>query len=140
MSEQNYQKAEFNRDVLKWAREDSDVSAGRAAQALDISEEEYALIEAGEKDISTGQLRLLSQLTGRPFGFFFLPQPPAVRKAASGKRFVRVTVEAVVEFDAAKTAEEIKADLSKSLYAYRSEEILDLIIAGVADEGVEFIE
>lgn len=68
--------ANVNPDLLRWARERADLSAGMLATKLQTTEDKVDAWESGEKKITMKQAMKLADKTFVPFGYFFLNEPP----------------------------------------------------------------
>lgn len=75
-----------NPHLLAWAREQSGYSPGPVAKRLNVKPERLLAWERGEGKPTVRQARELARFYHRPFGLFFLPQPPALPPLAAEYR------------------------------------------------------
>ena len=75
-----------NPDLLVWAREQSGYTPGPVAKRLNVKPERLLAWEKGEVKPTVRQARELARLYHRPFGIFFLPQPPSLPPLAAEYR------------------------------------------------------
>lgn len=73
-------------DVLEWARRESGYAPEPVAKRLNVKPEHVLAWEKGERKPTVRQAQDLARFYHRPFGVFFLPQPPALRPLASEYR------------------------------------------------------
>lgn len=78
-----------NPDLLVWAREQSGYAPGSVAKRLNVKPERLLAWERGEVKPTVRQAKELARFYHRPFGLFFLPQPPAIPPLAA--EFRRLT-------------------------------------------------
>lgn len=78
--------AEVNPALLAWAREESGYSAEVVAKRLGIKVERLEAWERGERKPTVRQTQQLAKHYRRPFGVFFLPQPPSIPPLAAEYR------------------------------------------------------
>jgi Zn-dependent peptidase ImmA (M78 family) len=78
-----------NPDLLVWAREQSGYTPGPVAKRLNVKPERLLAWERGEVKPTVRQAKELARFYHRPFGIFFLPQPPAIPPLAA--EFRRLT-------------------------------------------------
>ena len=75
-----------NPPLLVWAREESGFALEPIAKRLNVKPERLLAWERGEAKPSVRQTQALARLYRRPFGLFFLPQPPALPPLAAEYR------------------------------------------------------
>lgn len=75
-----------NPDVLTWAREESGYTPEPVAKRLNVKTEHVLAWERGEKKPTVRQAQELAKFYHRPFGVFFLPQPPVLAPLAAEYR------------------------------------------------------
>ena len=75
-----------NPTVLTWARQESGYPPEPVARRLNVKLERLLAWERGEKKPTVRQAQDLAKLYHRPFGVFFLPQPPALPPLAAEYR------------------------------------------------------
>jgi Zn-dependent peptidase ImmA (M78 family)/transcriptional regulator with XRE-family HTH domain len=75
-----------NPPLLVWAREQSGHAPDWVARKLSVKPERLLAWENGERKPTVRQAQELAKLYHRPFGVFFLPQPPALPPLASEYR------------------------------------------------------
>jgi transcriptional regulator with XRE-family HTH domain len=74
--------------LLSWARAESGLSAERVGRRLGVEPARVAAWEQGERKPSVRQVMNLARIYRRPFGLFFLAQPPSGEPlAAEYRRF-----------------------------------------------------
>jgi len=78
--------AEVNPTLLIWAREQSGYPAELIAKRLGVSVARLEAWELGRRKPTVRQIQELARRYRRPFGVFFLPQPPSVPPLASEYR------------------------------------------------------
>jgi Zn-dependent peptidase ImmA (M78 family)/DNA-binding XRE family transcriptional regulator len=78
--------AEVNPDVLAWAREQSGYPPGVVARRVGVKPERLIAWEQGQRKPTVRQTQELARYYHRPFGVFFLPQPPALPPLAAEYR------------------------------------------------------
>lgn len=71
--------ANVNPDLLVWARDQSGYPADFVARRLGVTPDRLHSWERGERKPTVRQTQHLARCYHRPFGLFFLPQPPAVQ-------------------------------------------------------------
>ncbi len=76
----------INPPLLVWAREESGYPPEVVARRLDVKQERLEAWERGELKPTVRQVQELAKFYHRPFGVFFLPQPPALPPLASEYR------------------------------------------------------
>ncbi|RJQ50217.1 MAG: ImmA/IrrE family metallo-endopeptidase [Nitrospiraceae bacterium] len=79
-------QALVNPDVLEWARKESGYEPDTVAKRLHVKLEKILSWEKGEKKPTVRQAQELAKFYHRPFGVFFLPQPPALTPLAAEYR------------------------------------------------------
>lgn len=72
--------------VLEWARQESGYAPEPVAKRLHVKPEKILSWEKGEKKPSVRQAQELAKFYHRPFGVFFLPQPPVLAPLAAEYR------------------------------------------------------
>lgn len=75
-----------NPSLLIWAREQSGYTPGPVAKRLNVKPERLLAWERGEVKPSVRQAQALAHFYHRPFGVFFLPQPPSIPPLATEYR------------------------------------------------------
>jgi Zn-dependent peptidase ImmA (M78 family)/DNA-binding XRE family transcriptional regulator len=75
-----------NPDVLTWAREESGYPLEPVAKRLNVKPEYVLAWERGDKKPTVRQAQELAKFYHRPFGVFFLPQPPTLPPLAAEYR------------------------------------------------------
>ena len=75
-----------NPDVLEWARKESGYAPEPVAKRLNVKPEKIVAWERGDKKPTVRQAQELAKFYHRPFGVFFLPQPPALPPLAAEYR------------------------------------------------------
>jgi Zn-dependent peptidase ImmA (M78 family)/DNA-binding XRE family transcriptional regulator len=75
-----------NPPLLVWAREQSGYDPEPVAKRLKVKKERLLAWERGEDRPTLRQAQALAKMYHRPFGVFFLPQPPALPPLASEYR------------------------------------------------------
>jgi Zn-dependent peptidase ImmA (M78 family)/DNA-binding XRE family transcriptional regulator len=75
-----------NPTVLTWAREESGYPPEPVAKRLNVKPEHLLAWERGDSKPTVRQAQNLAKLYRRPFGVFFLPQPPALPPLAAEYR------------------------------------------------------
>ena len=75
-----------NPSLLTWAREQSGYSPGPVAKRLNVKPERLLAWERGELKPTVRQAQALARFYHRPFGLFFLPQPPVLPPLAAEYR------------------------------------------------------
>ena len=75
--------AEVNPTLLVWAREQSGYPAEVVAKRLGVKPERVEAWERGERKPTVQQTQELAKYYRRPFGVFFLPQPPSIPPLAT---------------------------------------------------------
>ncbi len=78
--------AEVNPALLAWAREESGYARELVAKRLGVKRERLEAWERGERKPTVRQTQELARYYHRPFGVFFLPQPPSVPPLAAEYR------------------------------------------------------
>lgn len=78
--------AEVNPTLLVWAREQSGYSPELVAKRLGVKLERLEAWERGERKPTVRQTQELAKYYQRPFGVFFLPQPPSIPPLAAEYR------------------------------------------------------
>ena len=78
--------AEVNPTLLVWAREQSGYPPEIVAKRLGVKLERLEAWERGERKPTVRQTQELARYYHRPFGVFFLPQPPSVPPLAAEYR------------------------------------------------------
>lgn len=78
--------AEVNPTLPVWAREESGYSPEVVAKRLGVKPERLEAWERGERKPTVHQTQELAKYYHRPFGVFFLPQPPSVPPLAAEYR------------------------------------------------------
>ena len=79
-------QALVNHEVLEWARKESGYALEPIATRLHVKPEQIVAWERGEKKPTVRQAQELAKFYHRPFGVFFLPQPPALPPLAAEYR------------------------------------------------------
>jgi Zn-dependent peptidase ImmA (M78 family)/DNA-binding XRE family transcriptional regulator len=75
-----------NHNLLAWAREQSGYAPAVVAKRLSIKPERLLAWERGDVKPSVRQAKELARFYHRPFGLFFLPQPPSLPPLAAEYR------------------------------------------------------
>jgi Zn-dependent peptidase ImmA (M78 family) len=75
-----------NPELLLWAREQSGYAPGPVAKRLKVKPERLLAWERGEIKPTVRQAKELARFYHRPFGLFFLPQPPSLPPLAAEYR------------------------------------------------------
>ena len=75
-----------NPNLLTWAREQSGYAPGPVAKRLNVKPEQLLAWERGEAKPTVRQAQALARFYHRPFGVFFLPQPPTIPPLATEYR------------------------------------------------------
>lgn len=75
-----------NPPLLVWAREQSGYGLEPVAKRLNVKPERLQAWEHGERKPTVRQAQNLARFYQRPFGLFFLPQPPSIAPLASEYR------------------------------------------------------
>jgi len=75
-----------NPNLLTWAREQSGYAPGPVAKRLNVKPERLLAWERGEVKPTVHQAQALARFYHRPFGVFFLPQPPTIPPLATEYR------------------------------------------------------
>lgn len=78
--------AEVNPALLVWAREQSGYPPELIAKRLGVKPERLEAWERGERKPTVRQTQELAKYYHRPFGVFFLPQPPSILPLAAEYR------------------------------------------------------
>ena len=78
--------AEVNPTLLVWAREQSGYPAEIVAKRLGVKLDRLEAWERGERKPTVRQTQELAKYYHRPFGVFFLPQPPSIPPLAAEYR------------------------------------------------------
>lgn len=78
--------ADVNPALLLWAREQSGYPSELVARRLGVKLDRIVSWELGERKPTVRQAQELAKYYHRPFGVFFLPQPPAVSPLAAEYR------------------------------------------------------
>ncbi len=78
--------AEVNPTLLVWAREQSGYPAETVAKRLGVKLDRLEAWERGDRRPTVRQTQELARYYHRPFGVFFLPQPPSVPPLAAEYR------------------------------------------------------
>jgi transcriptional regulator with XRE-family HTH domain len=78
--------AEVNPGLLVWAREQSGYTLEVVARRLGVAPDRLVSWERGERRPTVRQAQRLARYYHRPFGVFFLPQPPSVPPLAAEYR------------------------------------------------------
>lgn len=78
--------AEVNPTLLVWAREEGGYPPEVVAKRLGVKPERLEAWERGERKPTVRQTQELARYYHRPFGVFFLPQPPSVPPLAAEYR------------------------------------------------------
>lgn len=78
--------ARVNPPLLTWAREESGYDSETVARRLSVKPERLLAWEHGKLAPTVRQAQKLAKLYHRPFGVFFLPQPPAILPLAAEYR------------------------------------------------------
>ncbi|MPZ20054.1 MAG: ImmA/IrrE family metallo-endopeptidase [Luteitalea sp.] len=78
--------AEVNPTLLAWAREQSGYPAEIVAKRLGVKLDRLEAWERGERKPTVRQTQELAKYYHRPFGVFFLPQPPSIPPLAAEYR------------------------------------------------------
>ncbi len=78
--------AEVNPTLLVWAREQSGYAPELVAKRLGVKLERLEAWERGERKPTVRQTQELAKYYQRPFGVFFLPQPPSIPPLAAEYR------------------------------------------------------
>jgi Zn-dependent peptidase ImmA (M78 family)/DNA-binding XRE family transcriptional regulator len=81
--------AEVNPALLAWAREQSGYQPDAVARRVGVAPDRLAAWESGDRKPTVRQAQVLARVYRRPFGVFFLPQPPALRPLAAEYRRLR---------------------------------------------------
>ena len=81
-----------NPSLLVWAREQGGYAPETVAKRLSVKVERFLAWERGDRKPTVRQVEALARFYHRPFGLFFLPQPPELRPlAAEYRRLTGVT-------------------------------------------------
>ncbi len=81
-----------NPSLLIWAREQSGYATETVAKRLSVKVERFLAWERGDRKPTVRQVEALARFYHRPFGLFFLPQPPELPPlAAEYRRLTGVT-------------------------------------------------
>lgn len=75
-----------NPNLLAWAREQSGYAPEPVAKRLAVKVERFLEWERGDRKPTVRQVEALAKVYHRPFGLFFLPQPPELPPLASEYR------------------------------------------------------
>ena len=75
-----------NPNLLAWAREQSGYAPGTVAKRLNVKPERLLAWEHGDVKPTVRQAKELARFYHRPFGLFFLPQPPSLPPLAAEYR------------------------------------------------------
>lgn len=78
--------ADVNPDLLVWAREQSGYPPELVAKRLGVKPARLVSWERRERKPTVRQVQELAKLYRRPFGLFFLPQPPVIAPLAADYR------------------------------------------------------
>jgi Zn-dependent peptidase ImmA (M78 family)/transcriptional regulator with XRE-family HTH domain len=78
--------ADVNPALLVWAREQSGYDEAAVARRLGVGIERLEAWERGDRKPTVRQTQALARYYHRPFGLFFLPQPPSIQPLASEYR------------------------------------------------------
>ena len=106
-----------NPQLLVWAREQSGFAPEPVAKRVNVKPERLLAWERGETKPTVRQAQALAKLYHRPFGLFFLPQPPALAPlAAEYRRLTAIT----------PGVESPELRLALRTMSYRREATLDL--------------
>jgi transcriptional regulator with XRE-family HTH domain len=81
--------AEVNPALLAWAREQSGYQPEAVARRVGVATDRLAAWESGDRKPTVRQAQVLARVYRRPFGVFFLPQPPALPPLAAEYRRLR---------------------------------------------------
>ena len=79
-------QALVNPPLLVWAREQSGYAPDSVAGRLKVKPERLQAWERGDRAPTVRQVERLARIYQRPFGLFFLPQPPSVPPMAAEYR------------------------------------------------------
>lgn len=79
-------QASVNPPLLVWAREQSGYAPDSIADRLKVKLERLLAWERGDRAPTVRQVEKLAKIYQRPFGLFFLPQPPAIPPMAAEYR------------------------------------------------------
>jgi Zn-dependent peptidase ImmA (M78 family) len=79
-------QASVNPPLLVWAREQSGYAPDSIADRLKVKLERLLAWERGDRAPTVRQVEKLAKIYKRPFGLFFLPQPPAIPPMAAEYR------------------------------------------------------
>ena len=75
--------AAVNPTLLEWAREQSGYAPEVVAKRLNVKPDRVLSWEQGERKPTVHQVQKLARFYHRPFGLFFLPQPPSIPPLAA---------------------------------------------------------
>src|SRR5579862_7232876 len=75
-----------NPPLLVWARKESGYAVEPVANRLNVKPERLLAWEQGESKPTVRQAQALAKFYHRPFGTFFLPQPPSLPPLAAEYR------------------------------------------------------
>jgi Zn-dependent peptidase ImmA (M78 family)/DNA-binding XRE family transcriptional regulator len=128
-----------NPPLLVWAREQSGYEPEPVAKRLKVKKERLLAWERGEDRPTLRQAQALAKMYHRPFGVFFLPQPPALPPLASEYRHlpdVRPGVESP-ELRLAIRIMSLRRDAAIDLYGQLGVPIPPFPLEGHLSEGAE---
>ena len=126
-----------NPHLLSWAREQSGFAPEPVAKRLNVKPERLLAWERGEIKPTVRQAQELAKFYHRPFGLFFLPQPPLLPPlAAEYRRLTGITpgVESP-ELRLAVRVLSYRREVALELLEELSEEVLEFATAAHLDEG-----
>jgi len=75
-----------NPTLLAWAREQSGYAPEPVAKRLSVKVDRFLAWERGDRKPTVRQVEALAKVYHRPFGLFFLPQPPELPPLAAEYR------------------------------------------------------
>ena len=67
-----------NGQILRWARENYNMTPGETAAAIGVDEARYLRWENGEEFPTYAKLKKVSEVLHKPSALFFFPEPPQI--------------------------------------------------------------